>query len=63
MGSTVLFDREIWGGGVSGVGDVDINDASDGKVGEVFSLSRTEIFFRIGARGIGLSTPLLMRTE
>ena len=28
VGSTIGFDREIWVGGVAGVGDVDIDNAS-----------------------------------
>ena len=47
VGSTVGFDRELWVGGVAGVGDIDINKASEGKVGGVVLLIRTEIVFKI----------------
>ena len=63
VGSNILFDGELWVGGVAGAGDVDIDEASHIKVGGVVSLSRTEIFLRLGARGIGVSTPLLRRME
>ena len=33
--STIGFDGELWVGGVSGVGDVDIEKASEVKVGGV----------------------------
>ena len=48
LGSTVLFEGELWVGGVAGVGYVDINEVSDGKVGGVVLLSRTKIVFEIG---------------
>ena len=51
VGSTVGFDREIWFGGVAGVGDVDIDEASEGKLGIFVSLSQTEIVFKIGFFG------------
>ena len=51
VGSTVGFDRELWVGGVDGVGDVDIDEAREGKVGGVVSLCRTEIVFEIGFSG------------
>ena len=51
VGSTVLFDRELWVGGVAGVGDVDIDESNKGKVGGVVSLSRTEIVLEIGCSG------------
>ena len=51
VGSTVLFDGELWVGSVAGVGDVDIDEASDRKVGGVVSLGRTEIVFNIGFSG------------
>ena len=47
VGSTVGFDGEVWVGGVAGVGDIDINKASEGKVGGVVLLIRTEIVFKI----------------
>ena len=37
--------------GCAGVSDVDINEASDGKVRGVVSLSRTDIVFEIGFSG------------
>ena len=49
--SAVLFYGELWVGGVAGVGDVNIDEASDRKVGGVGSLSRTEIVFKIGFSG------------
>ena len=49
--STVLFYGELWVGGVVGVGDVDIDEASDVKVGGVVSLSPTEIVIGIGFSG------------
>ena len=49
--STVLFYGELWVGGVIGVGDVGIDEASDGKVGGVVSLSPTEIVIGIGFSG------------
>ena len=51
VGSTVLFDRELWVGGVAGVGDVDIDEASDRKVGGVVSLSRTDIVLEMACLG------------
>ena len=48
VGSTIGFDREIWVGGVAGVGDVEIENASERKVGGVFLLSWMEIVFKIG---------------
>ena len=51
VGSTVLFDGELWVGGFAGVGDVDINEASDEKVLGVVSLSRKEIVFEISFSG------------
>ena len=51
FGVKYLIYGEIWVGGVAGVGDVDINEASDGKVGGVVSLSWTEIVFEIGCLG------------
>ena len=47
VGSTVLFDRELWVGGVAGVSDFGIDEASHGKVGVVVSLIWTDILFRI----------------
>ena len=38
-------------GGVAGFGDVDINKASEGKVGGIVLLSWTEIVFEIGCLG------------
>ena len=35
VGSTFGFDREIWVGGVAVVGDIDIDEAKEGKVGGV----------------------------
>ena len=51
VGSTVLFDGELWVGGVAGVGDVDINEASHGKFGGFVLLIRTEIMFEIFCSG------------
>ena len=41
VGPIVGFNGEIWVGGVAGVGDVDIDKASEGKVGGVVLLSHT----------------------
>ena len=38
-------------GGIYGVGDVDIEKTSGGKVGGVVSLSQTDILFEIGFSG------------
>ena len=62
VGSTVLFDGGLWVGGVASVGDVDGDEASDGKVGGVVSLSRTEIYWKWIVWGVGVSMPLLSRT-
>ena len=51
VGSTVLFDGELWVGGVAGVGDVVINEASDGKFGGFASLSRTDIVLEMACLG------------
>ena len=51
VGSTLLFDRELWVGGVAGVGGVDIDGASNGKFGGVVSLSRTEIVLEMACLG------------
>ena len=51
VGSTVLFDRELWAGGVAGVGDIDIDEASDRKVRRFVSLSWTDIVFEIRYSG------------
>ena len=48
---TVGFDRELLVWGVAGVGEVDIDDSSEGKVGGVVSLSQMEIVFEIGFSG------------
>ena len=48
MGSTFGFDRELWRGGVAGVGDVDIDLAREGKVGGSVLLPWTEIVFDTG---------------
>ena len=62
VGSTVLFDGELWVGGVAGVGDVDGDEASDRKFGGVVSLSRTDIYWKWIVWGVGVSMPLLSRT-
>ena len=63
VGSTVLFDGELWVGGVAGVGDAEIDEASDRRVGGFVLLSWMEIVFEIGFSGIGVPTPILRKAE
>ena len=51
VGLTIGFYGEIWVGGFASVCDIDIDEASEGKLGGVVSLSRTEIVFEIGFSG------------
>ena len=51
VGSTVLFDGELCVGGVVGAGDVDIDEASDRKVGDLVSWSWKEIVSKIAYSG------------
>ena len=45
VGLAVGFDGELWIGGVTGVGDVDIYKAREGKVGGSVSVRCTENVF------------------
>ena len=45
VGSTFGFDGELWLGGVSGVGDIDINESREGKLGGSVWVCWTEIVF------------------
>ena len=51
VGSTVGFYGELWLGSVVGVGDVDIDEAREGKVGGAVSVRQTEIVFNMGCSG------------
>ena len=48
VGLAVGFDGELWIGGVTGVGDVDIYKAREGKVGGSVSVSLAEIVLDTG---------------
>ena len=47
VGSNIGFGRELWLGGVSGVGDVNINESRERKVGGFVLVRLTEIMFDI----------------
>ena len=51
VGSKVVFDGELWMGGVAGVGDAEINKSREGKVGGSVSVRRAEIMFNTGWSG------------
>ena len=48
MGLVFGFDRGLWLGVVSGVGDVDVNEAMEGRMGGAVLVCWTEIVFVTG---------------
>ena len=59
-GLLFVFDWELWVGGVAGFGDVDIDEASDGKfVGVVSFKSEVDCVENGSFGGIGASALLL----
>ena len=51
VGSKIGFDGELWLGGVSGFGEVDMDEPREGKVGGVVSVRHTDIMFDMGFLG------------